>query len=78
MTTLGNFTCYYLDMARKENLKEETESLLISAQNNAISTDNVIAKIDNTQIIAGRPSGDRDKTVNHIIIQQTDTKGTQE
>ena len=34
---------------RKENLKRETESLLIAAQDNAIRTNHIIARIDKTQ-----------------------------
>ena len=34
---------------RKENLKRETESLLIAAQNNAIRTNYIKARIDKTQ-----------------------------
>ena len=37
---------------RRGNLKRETESLLIVAQNNAIRTNYIKAKIDNTQKIA--------------------------
>ena len=40
---------------RKGNLKTETESLLIAAQNNAIRTNHIKARIDN-----------RDETINHI------------
>ena len=38
-----------LDMAKKGHLKRETESLQIAAQNNAIRTNYVKAKIDKTQ-----------------------------
>ena len=46
--------CWYyihedLDIAEKGNSQEETESLLIAAQNNAIKTNYIKAKIDNTQ-----------------------------
>ena len=34
---------------RKGNLKRETESLLITAQNNAIRTNHIKARIDETQ-----------------------------
>ena len=52
---------------RKENLKRKTESLLIAAQNNAIGTNYIKAKIDNSQQNSkGRLCGYRDETVNHI------------
>ena len=55
---------------RKENLNRETESLLIPAQNNAIRTDYIIAKIDKTQQNSKcRLCGDRDGTINHIISE---------
>ena len=47
-----NFTWENLDMAKKGNLKRETESLLMPAQNNAIRTNNVKARIGRTQQIA--------------------------
>ena len=53
-----------LDMAK--NLQRETESLLIAAQNNAIKTIYVQAKIDSIQ--QNRKCGlcrDRDKAINH-------------
>ena len=53
---------------RKGNLKKETESLLIAAQNNAIRTKHIKARIDKTQQNSRcRLCGDRDKTINHII-----------
>ena len=53
---------------RKRNLKRETKSLAITAQNNALKTNYVKVKIDNTsQNIKCRLCGDRDETVNHII-----------
>ena len=52
----------------KWNLKKKTESLLITAQNNAIRTNHIKASIDKTQQNNRcRLYGDRDKTVNHII-----------
>ena len=52
---------------RKGNLKRETESLLIAAQNNAIKTNYVKARIDKTKRNNKcKLSGDRDKTINHI------------
>ena len=38
-----------VDMVKKGNIKRETEFLLIVAQNNAIRTNSVEAKFDNTQ-----------------------------
>ena len=38
-----------LDMAKKRNLKRESESLLIVAQDNAIRMSYIQAKIDNTR-----------------------------
>ena len=53
---------------RKENFKEETESLLMAAQNIAIKTNHINARIDKTQQ-NGKCSlcGDGDETINHII-----------
>ena len=54
----------------KENLKRETESLLIAAQNNVIRTNNIKARIDKTQQNSTcRLCGYRDKTINHIISE---------
>ena len=48
---------------RKENLMRENESLLIAAQNNAIKTNYIKAKIDNKQQnIDCRLCGERDET----------------
>ena len=53
---------------RKGNFKRETESLLISAQNNAIRTNQIKARTDKTQQNSKcRLCGDRDETINHII-----------
>ena len=53
---------------RKGNFKRETESLLIAAQNNAIRTNQIKARIDKTQQNSKfRLCGDRDETINHII-----------
>ena len=53
---------------RKGNFKKETECPLIAAQNNAIRTNHMKARIDKTpQNSKCRLSGDRDKTTNHII-----------
>ena len=55
---------------RKRNLKRETESLLIAAQNNAIRTNHIKARIDKTQRNSKcRLCGDRDKTINHLISE---------
>ena len=53
---------------RKGNFKRETESLLIAAQNNAIRTNHIKARIDKTQQNSKcRLCGDRDEMINHII-----------
>ena len=53
---------------RKGNFKRETESLLMAAQNNAIRTNHIKARIDKTQQNSKcRLCGDRDETINHII-----------
>ena len=55
---------------RKGNLKRETESLQIAAQNKAIRTNHIKARIDKTQQNSKcRLSGDRDETINHIISE---------
>ena len=55
---------------RKGNLKRETESLLIAAQNNAIRTNHIKARIDKTQQNSKcRLCGDRDETINHVISE---------
>ena len=55
---------------RKRNLKRETESLRIAAQNNAIRTNHIKARIDKTQQNSNcRLCGDRDETINHIISE---------
>ena len=55
---------------RKGNLKKETESLPIAAQDNAIRTIYVKAKIDKIQQNSKcRSCGDRDKMINHIISE---------
>ena len=55
---------------RKGNLKKETESLLMAAQNNAIRTNHIKARIDETQQNSKcRLCGDRDETINHIISE---------
>ena len=54
---------------RKGNFERETESLLIAAQDNAIRTNNIKARIDKTQQNSKcRLCGDRDET-NHMISE---------
>ena len=60
---------------RKGNLKRETSSLLIAAQNNAIRTDHIKARIDKTQQNSkSRLCGNKDEMINHIIMQQISTE----
>ena len=60
-------TCTWL---RKGNLKRETESLLLPAQNNAIRTNHIEVRIDKTQQNSiCRLCGDRDETINYIISE---------
>ena len=55
---------------RKGNFKKETESHLIAAQNNAIRTNHIKARIDKTQQNSKcRLCGDYDETINHIICE---------
>ena len=55
---------------RKGNLKRETESLPIAAQNNAIRTNFIKARKDKTQQNSKcRLCGDRDETIYHIISE---------
>ena len=55
---------------RKRNFKRETESFLIAAQNNAVRTNHIKARIDKTQQNSKcRLCGDRDETINHIISE---------
>ena len=55
---------------RKGNFKRETESLLMAAQNSAIRTNHIKARIVKTQQNSKRRScGDRDETINHIISE---------
>ena len=48
VTNKSPLTWENLDMAKKGNLKRETESLLIATQNNAIRTNYIKARIDET------------------------------
>ena len=55
---------------RKGNFKRETESLLIAAQDNAVRTNHIKARIDKSQQNSKyRQYGDRDETINHIISE---------
>ena len=55
---------------RKGNFKRETELLLIAAQNNAIRTDHINARIDKTQQNSKCAlCGDRDETINYLISE---------
>ena len=55
---------------RKGNFKRETESLLIAAQDSAIRTNHIKARIDKTQQNNKcRLCGDRDETINHVISE---------
>ena len=55
-------------MAKKRTFKRETKSLLSAAQNNAIRTNHINARIDKTQQnIKCRLCGDRYESINHII-----------
>ena len=55
---------------KKGNLDRETESLLIAAQNNAIRTNHIKARIDKMQE-NNRCTlyADRDETINHKITE---------
>ena len=53
---------------RNGKLRRETEFLLIVAQNNAIKTNHIKARIDKTQQNSKCGLyGDRDETINHMI-----------
>ena len=53
---------------RKRNFKRETESPRIAAQDNAVRTNNIKARIDKTQQNSKcRLCSDRDETINYII-----------
>ena len=57
---------------RKENFKRETESLLMAAQNSAIRTNHMKARIDKTQQNSKcRLCGDRDENINHMINERS-------
>ena len=55
---------------RKGNLKRETESLPIAAQDNAKRTNHIKARIDKTQQNSKcRLNGNREETINHMISE---------
>ena len=55
---------------RKGNFKRETESLLIAAQDNAVRTNHIKARIDKTKKYSKFSlCGDWDETINHIISE---------
>ena len=70
-------TVYFLQASfwtwlKKGNFKRETESLLMAAQNGAIRTNHIKARIDKTQQNCKcRLCGDRDETITHIIRECT-------
>ena len=52
----------------KENIRRETESLLMAAQNRAISTNHIKARIAKTQENSKcRQCNDREETIHHIL-----------
>ena len=59
-----------MDAAKKRKLQWATETLLIAAQNNAIRTNHIKARIDKTwQNSKCRLCGDRDESINYIISE---------
>ena len=57
---------------KKRNFKRETKSLLMAAQNCAITTNYIKERIDKMQQNCKcRLCGDRDKTINHIISESS-------
>ena len=52
---------------RKGNLKREIESILIAAQDNAVRTYHIKARIDKTQ--QNSKCGDRDENIKHLISE---------
>ena len=56
---------------RREKFKRETESILIGAQDNAVRTNHIKARIDKTQQNSKCTlCGDRDGTINHILSER--------
>ena len=67
---LINNISYDKTWPRKGNFKRETESLLMAAQNSAIRTNHIKARIDKTQQNSKcRLCGDRDEMINHMISE---------
>ena len=59
-----------MDLSKKGKPKRETVSLLIAAQNNALRTNYVKARIDKKrQYSKCRLCDDKDETINHIISE---------
>ena len=58
-----------VDVAKKKKPQEETESLLIVAQNNTIRSNQIKPRIDDAIKQRCRLCGDRDETINHIISE---------
>ena len=55
---------------KKGNFKRVTETLIIAAQDGALRTNHIKARIDKTQRNSKRRlCGDRDETMNHIISE---------
>ena len=70
MVNKQHLTRKNLDMAKKRKLNRETESLLMAAQNSAIGTNHIKARIDKTQQNSKyRLCCERDETINHIISE---------
>ena len=72
-TNKWHITQENMGMTKKwKNLKRENESLLITAQNNAIRTTHIKARIDKTQQNSKyRLCRDREENINHIISEHS-------
>ena len=69
-TTNNNNNNNNLGVAKKGNFKKETESLVITAQSNAIRTNQIKTRMDKMQQNSKcRLCGDRNETINHIISE---------
>ena len=69
-TNKRHLTRENVNVAKKKNVKRDTESLLIAAQNNAIRPNHIKARIDKfMQNSRCRLCGDIDETINHIISE---------
>ena len=69
MTNKQNLIRENLDIAKKRNLKRDTESLHRVAKNNAIRTNYMKGKMDKSQQNSKcRKCGDRYETINHISL----------